>query len=123
MFGHRELFLGMLLLVISNGANALTISTGKDLQIACNAVERFSECVSYLEMIHKTIKAVGRMNGPQVKGLVGSCGPEQGIDTVPLAIAHRLAWQEYAKTHPERLHRRAIEEVLLAFEERWPCNK
>ena len=58
------------------------------------------------------------MNGQQVKGLAGSCGLEQGIGTVPLMIAHCLAWQEYAKIHPERLHGQAIEEVFHAFEER-----
>ena len=53
--------------------------------------------------------------------LVGSCGPVKGIDTVPLVIALRLAWQEYAGQHPERLEGYAIDQVLLAYEARWPC--
>lgn len=115
-----------LLAVISpampNVANAMTILTGEDLQIVCDDADRFSECVSYLETIYKTAKTIGRINQPQVKGLVGSCGPEQGIDTVPLSIARRLAWQDYARKYPERLQDLAVEEVLLAYEERWPCK-
>ena len=116
------LFLAMLSLAIPNGANAQTISTGKDLQIACSVSDHFSECVSYLKTVHETVKAVRRMNNLQPMEIIGSCGPEKGIDTVPLVIALRLAWQEYARKHPERLREHVTEEVLLAFEERWPCN-
>ena len=63
------------------------------------------------------------MSGSQLKGVIGSCGPEKGIDTIPLPIALQRAWQAYAKKHPGRLQRQALEEVLLAFEERWPNRK
>jgi len=109
-------------LITPCAANAVAISSGKDLQEVCSAAAYFSECVSYLELVHKTVKTIGRMNEARLQGIIGSCGPEQGIDTVPLIIALRLAWLEYADIHPERLHRQAPEEVLLAYEERWPCK-
>jgi hypothetical protein len=122
LIGKVAFFLVVISLAMPNTANANTIVTGEDLQKVCNDAERFSECVSYLETVYKTAKTIGRINEPQLKGLVGSCGPEQGIDTVPLSIAWRLAWQEYAAKYPGRLQRLAVEEVLLAYEERWPCK-
>ena len=120
--GKVMLLLVVISLALPNAANAMTISTGEDLQKVCNDIERFSECVSYLGTIYKTAKTIDRITDPQLKGLIGSCGPEQGIDTVPLSIAWRLAWQEYAEKYPKRLQRLAVEEVLLAYEERWPCK-
>ena len=79
--------------------------------------------MTYLELVHKTIKTAARMNGPRQGPIVGSCGPEKGIDTVPLTIALRLAWQDYAVEHASRLDGQAIEEVLLAYEQRWPCKR
>ena len=114
--------LAVLSLPIPQAANALTVSTGEDLQKACNVVEHFSECVSYLNVVYDTAKAIAHMNDPELKGVVGSCGPDKGIDTVPLIIALRAAWQEYAKKYPGRLGKLAVGEVLLAFEERWPCK-
>ena len=115
-------FLGMISLTTPGTANALSILTGEDLQQICNSTEHFSECVSYLELVHKTIKAAARMNASRSEPTIGSCAPEKGIDTVPLTIALRLAWQEYAAEHPRRLYRQAVEEVLLAYEKRWPCK-
>jgi len=122
VIGKLVFFLVVISLAMPNAANATTILTGEDLQALCDDSDRFAECVSYLETIYKTAKTIGRINEPQLKGLVGSCGPEQEIDTVPLSIARRLAWQDYAGMHPERLDRPAVEEVLLAYEERWPCK-
>ena len=110
------------LFVRPDTAYANSIVTGEDLQKICDDDARFTDCVSYLETIYKTAKAMGRVNVPPLKGLAGSCGPELGIDTVPLSIARRLAWQEYAGKHPERLKGLAVEEVLLAYEARWPCR-
>ena len=103
-------------------AKTLSIVTGEDLHKVCDVAERYDECVSYLEMVHKTIKAAARMNETQSGKLVGSCGPEKGIDTVPLVIALRLAWQDYAVKHPGCLEGYAIEQVLLAYDARWPCG-
>jgi hypothetical protein len=122
IIGKLLFFLVVISLAMSNAANATTILTGEDVQTLCDDSDRFAECVSYLETIYETAKTIGRINEPQLKGLVGSCGPEQGIDTVPLSIARRLAWQDYAGKYPERLQGQAVEEVLLAYEERWPCK-
>ena len=56
-------------------ANALTISTGQDLQEACKVAGHFSACVSYLKLIHDTAKAIARMNTPELRVVVGACGP------------------------------------------------
>jgi hypothetical protein len=119
----RLFFLMVVSLATPTTANALAISTGEDLQKVCNAAEHFSECVSYLELVYKTIKIAARMNESRPKQIVGSCGPDKGIDTVPLTIALRLAWQEYAEEFPDRLDGQAVEEVLLAYERRWPCEE
>jgi len=116
-------FLVAMSLALPNMANAVEIVTGEDLQVICGDDKRFVDCVSYLETVYKTAKAIGRLSEPQLTGLVGSCGPELGIDTVPLSIARRLAWQEYAGRHPQRLKGLAVEEVLLAYEARWPCKE
>ena len=123
VIGKLVLLLGVMSLTLSNATHALTISTANDLEKLCNAVEHFPECVSYLETVYKTAKAIDRMNEPQLKEVIGSCGPEKGIDTVPLSIALRLAWQEYAAQHQGRLQQDAAEEALLAFEARWPCKR
>ncbi len=115
-------FLWVISLTTPATANALSILTGEDLQKVCESTEHFSDCVSYLELVHKTIKTAARTNGSRPELIVGSCGPDKGIDTVPLTIALRLAWQDYAEEHPGRLQRQAIEEVLLAYEMRWPCK-
>ena len=119
--GILVLLAGVLPLATPGVAKTLSIVTGEDLHKVCDVAERYDECVSYLEMVHKTIKAAARMNETRPGKLVGSCGPEKGIDTVPLVIALRLAWQDYAGQHPERLKGYAIEQVLLAYEARWPC--
>lgn len=119
--GILVFLLGALSLATPGMAKTLSIVTGEDLHKVCAVAERYDECVSYLEMVHKTIKAAARMNETQSGKLVGSCGPVKGIDTVPLVIALRLAWQEYAAQHPERLEGYAIDQVLLAYEARWPC--
>jgi hypothetical protein len=118
-------YLTVLLLAMSQAVNATTISTGEDLQKVCNAVEGFSECVTFLEVVYQTAKAIAHMNDgePSLKLVIGSCGPNKGIDTVPLVIALRAAWQEYAKKHPEQLRNLAVGEALLAFEARWPCKR
>ena len=108
--GMRLFFIGVISLAASGVANALSISTGEDLQQVCNEMEQFSECVSYLMLVHRTIKTAARMNGLQPEPIVGSCGPDKGFDTVPLTIALRLAWQDCAAEHPGRLHRQAIED-------------
>ena len=119
--GILVLLAGVLPLATPGVAKTLSIVTGEDLHKVCDVAERYDECVAYLEMVHKTIRAAARMNETRSGKLVGSCGPEKGIDTVPLVIALRLAWQDYAGQHPERLKGYAIEQVLLAYEARWPC--
>lgn len=121
-FGILVFLMGVLPLATPGVAKTLSIVSGEDLHKTCDVAERYQECVSYLEMVHKTIKTAARMNETQSGKLVGSCGPEKGIDTVPLLIALRLAWQDYAGQHPGRLEGYAIEQVLLAFEARWPCG-
>ena len=123
LIGKVAFLLAVISIAVPNVADANTIVTGEDLQMVCDNPDRFSDCVSYLETIYKTAKTIGRLNEPKLTGLIGSCGPDQGIDTVPLSIARRLAWQEYASKYPERLQRLAVKEVLLAYEERWPCKK
>lgn len=103
-------------------AQTHAIVTGEDLQKICADDARFSECTSYLDIVYKVAKVIGRLGEPQVAGLPGSCGPDLGIDTVPLPIARRLAWQEYARKNPQQLQGLAVETVLLAFEARWPCQ-
>lgn len=112
----------VLSLVASQSANGITITTAKDLQKACKEVELFSACVGYLEVVYRTAKAIAYMNDPKLHNVVGSCGPDQGIDTVPLPIALRTAWQAYAEKFPEQLGDTAVEKVLLAFEAQWPCK-
>lgn len=119
--GISVFLLAALSLATPGMTKTLSIVTGEDLHKVCDVAERYDECVSYLEMVHKTIKAAARMNETQAGKLVGSCGPEKGIDTVPLVIALRLAWQDYAGQHPARLEGYAIDQVLLAYEARWPC--
>ena len=116
-------YLTLLSFPIPQTVNALTISKGEDLQNACKVAEHFSACVSYLKLIHDTAKAIARMNDPEWRAVVGSCGPDKGIDTVPLVVALRAAWKEYAEKHPGRLRNLAVGEVLLAFEEQWPCKR
>lgn len=110
-------------LMLPQAARAQPIATGEDLHEVCNSVENFEVCVFYLKTIYQTAKAINELSDAEQKGSIGSCGPEQGIDTVPLVIALRLAWQEYAARSPERLQNPAAEEALLAFEERWPCKR
>lgn len=112
----------VLSLVVSQSANGIAIATGHDLQKACKEVEHFSACVDYLEVVYRTAKAIAHMNDPKRHAVVGSCGPDHGIDTVPLPIALRTAWQAYAEKFPEQLRDPAVEKVLLAFEARWPCK-
>lgn len=115
-------FLAAISISLPQPASALAISTGGDLANACNAVERFDECVSYLKAVHDTAKAIARMGATEPRRVVGSCGPDKGIDTVPLTIALRAAWREYAEDHPARLAKAAAGEVLLAFDTEWPCR-
>ncbi len=118
----RHLLL-VILLALSPAANSQTITTGEDLQRICSSAERFSDCVLFLKTVYQTAKVLDRVSDHGKRGLIGSCGPEQGIDTVPLVIALKLAWQEYAAKTPQRMHNLAIEEALLAFEARWPCTR
>ncbi len=118
-----RLFLTAWLLALPQAGNATTIATGEDLQRACDAAATFPECVEYLELVYQTAKAIARLNGPGGPPPVGSCGPGQGIDTVPLVIALRTAWQAYAGRHPDRLRRPAVGSALLAFEQQWPCQR
>lgn len=114
-----------LLLAVSQAGSAATISSGRDLDQVCSEVDRFSECVNYLQTVYRTAKAISRMTEPKLNklnGLVGTCGPDQGIDTVPLPVALRIAWQERASKYPAQLGEPAEEQALLAFEERWPCK-
>lgn len=108
---------------LPSAVNAVTISTAKDLDELCDSVEHFPQCVSYLETVYKTVKAVDRMNETRRGKTIGSCGPDKGIDTVPLAIALRLAWRDYVAQHQGRLQASAIEGAILAFEQRWPCQR
>ncbi len=106
----------------SLAANALGISTAEDLRRACNAADRFAQCTSYLKVVFDTAKAISHMQDSKPIEVVGSCGPDKGIDTVPLVISLRAAWQEYAAKYPDRLNRLAVAEALHAFETRWPCK-
>ena len=112
-----------MLLMLPQAARAQPITTGEDLHEVCNLAEHFELCVFYLKTVYQTAKAIDQLSDAEEKGSIGSCGPEQGIDTVPLVIALRLAWQEYAARSPERMQNPAAEEALLAFEERWPCKR
>ncbi|UCH49078.1 MAG: hypothetical protein JSU95_04605 [Betaproteobacteria bacterium] len=96
---------------------------GEDLRLACSSAEHFSDCVFFLKTVHQTAKAIDHFSDGEPQGSIGSCAPEQGIDTVPLVIALKLAWQEYAERSPERMRNPVAEEVLLAYEERWPCQR
>lgn len=115
-------YLAVLSMTMSQGANALTISTGADLQKACTVAEHFSACTSYMKVVFDTAKAIAHMKSSKSNGVIGSCGPEKGIDTVPLVIALRNAWQDYASKYPDRLRHLAVTEVLRAFERQWPCS-
>ena len=112
-----------LFLLLPQAARAQPITTGEDLNEVCDSAEHFEVCVFYLKTVYQSAKAIDRLADAEEKGSIGSCGPEQGIDTVPLVIALRLAWQEYAARSPERMQNPAAEEALLAFEERWPCKR
>jgi hypothetical protein len=120
--GLQYLFIAVFLM-LPQAARAQPITTGEDLHEACNSAEQFEVCVFYLKTVYQTAKAIDQLSDAEQKGSIGSCGPEQGIDTVPLVIALRLAWQEYAARSPERMQNLAAEEALLAFEERWPCKR
>ena len=113
----------MVLLAQPLFAYSQTLTTGEDLQEVCSSSEHFSDCVLFLKTVHLTAKAIDRSLDPAMGDVVGSCGPEQGIDTVPLVIALKLAWQEYAEKHQDRMQNLAAEEALLAFEARWPCTR
>ena len=110
-------------LALPQAASAQGITTGSDLQEICSSADRFSECVIFLKTVHQTAKAIDRLSDDGQAGVIGSCAPGQGIDTVPLVIALKLAWQEYAAEFQERMQNLAVEETLLAIEARWPCTR
>jgi|GEM_PF-6574487 len=112
-----------LLLVLPQAGNAATISTGDDLREVCAAEPEFAQCVRYLDLIYQAAKAIAQMDASGKARVTGACGPDQGIDTVPLVVALRLAWQDYVAAHPERLGDPAAEVALRAFEARWPCRR
>ncbi len=120
---QMPLLLLLILLALPQSLRAETITTGSDLQEACNSAEHFSDCVIFLKTVYQTAKAINRSLDHTETDVIGSCGPEQGIDTVPLVIALKLAWQEYATKFPGRMQNLAVEEALLAFEARWPCTR
>ena len=113
-----------IILLTSHAASSqsdFAVSTGEDLRRTCNSADHFAECTSYLKVIYDTAKAIAQATATKSNLVVGSCGPEKGIDTVPLVVALRIAWQEYAGKHPDRLRHQAVNEVLQAFERKWPC--
>lgn len=103
--------------------DAASTLTGNELQELCVSVGSFDECVSFLKDVNDSAKASALKTTPNSQRPLGSCGPDKGIDTVPLAIAWRLAWEQYANKYPHRLSNSADDEVLLAFEEQWPCKR
>ena len=116
------LCLTLLLLALPRTAGAGIIETGQDLDRACRAPDELSDCLTFLQAVHKTVKEVARTREEDAPPIVGSCGPDKGIDTLPLAVWLRDSWYAYAARHPDQLHRRAAEAVLLAIEEQWPCE-
>ena len=113
----------MMLLTLAQPAWGQSIVTGADLQEVCKSAETFPDCVFFLKTVDQTAKAMGQLSDPTGESFVGSCAPEKGIDTVPLVIALRLAWLEYAEKYQQRMQKPAAEQALLAFEARWPCAR
>ena len=103
------------------GAAAI-IETGQDLEKACQTPDQLSECLTFLQAVHKTAKEIVRTHEFEPGQIVGACGPEKGIDTLPLAVWLRDAWFAYVDRHPDRLHQRAAAAALHAIEEKWPCG-
>lgn len=112
----------MLVLAFPRVGDAAIIETGQDLERACRAPDELSACLTFLQAVHKTAKEIVRMQGQVYPPIVGSCGPEKGIDTLPLAVWLRDAWYGYADRHPDHRYQRAVEAVLMAIEEKWPCE-
>ena len=101
----------------------MEIWSGENLRDTCESSEELTKCFTYLEVVYQTAKAIARTDDARADGVVGSCGPEKGLDTLPLVISLRDAWQQYAAKYPERLRYRAAGEALRSFEERWPCQR
>jgi len=101
---------------------AAIIETGQDLEKACRAPGQTSECLTFLQAVHKTAKEIALANDAESPRILGSCGPDKGIDTLPLAVWLRDAWYAYAKRHPDRLSQRAAAATLHAIEQKWPCG-
>ena len=101
----------------------MEVWSGEDLRDTCQSSAELTKCFAYLEVVYQTAKAIAQASDSAAGGAVGSCGPEKGIDTLPLVISMRDAWQQYAAKYPERLRYRAAGEALRAFEERWPCRR
>ena len=82
-------YLTLLSLSLPHGVSAVTISTGEDLQKACNKAQHFSSCVAYLNVVYETVKAIAHMNGPQMKptSVVGSCGPSAHAAAIATAAS------------------------------------
>jgi len=111
-----------LFFAIPQVGSAAIIETGQDLQKACHTPDELSACLTFLQAVHKTAKEIALADDAGSRRIVGSCGPDKGIDTLPLAVWLRDAWYAYAKRHPDRLNQRAAAAALHAFEQQWPCG-
>lgn len=113
--------IAVFLLAFPRAGDAAIIETGQDLERACRAPDELSACLTFLQAVHKTAKEIVQMQGPDARTIAGSCGPEKGIDTLPLSVWLRDAWYAYAARHPKHRFQRAAEAALMAIEEQWPC--
>ena len=111
-----------LLLAFPQTGDAAIIETGQDLERACRAPDELSNCLTFLQAVHKTAKEIARTLDAGSLPIVGSCGPDKGIDTLPLSVWLRDAWYAYADRYPDRLNQRAAEAALMAIDEKWPCG-